>query len=302
MKVNTGRVKKTFKFYSDEDVGDYVREFPVAQFADREIDLGDVSGAINSLQANLYYQLSDEGWRQKIFFNMKTSEGIVDQLKEIISNYNSQLKIQHISIGGSYLYKDVEQIGDIDFNVIVEGSYFAFLPYYNLSFLKKYIPHYSLQKISFLFFGADNLFKGVPVNDDLKLGKNFLQKNMVIREGMVFALRNGTIYGKYFKSIPTNKYNLLIRLKRQLYLADLILRGEIEHYQDDVVQRKKATKRIYEAAILLAYTFPELSISAQDFFQKETLLSVKHIYSKKELKALLYELTLKLYLVEMQLK
>jgi hypothetical protein len=70
------------------------------------------------------------------------------------------LEVEHLSIGGSYLYCDAAAaVNDIDFNVIVRGSYFDYYDVYDTDFLQDSLTN-PIRKISFTVFGASNVFGG----------------------------------------------------------------------------------------------------------------------------------------------
>ena len=250
-------------YYMDAAAGRYERVFPVARYAD-VVDLGDVGSVRASLSGNLWFRSSDDVRRQSMVDKVARLEPAVDELCAIVRLVEPSLKVEHISIGGSYLYCEGDvAVNDIDFNVIVRGSYFDYYDVYDIDFLRNSLTN-PIRKISFTVFGASNVLQGTPIND-LVVRDSYIHTDVTIREGLVFGWRNATLLGPAFSARPPYLPNLLVRIDRQLYQARLLEEGKIALDRGEKVRQAKATNRITEAALLLAEAFPHIGLHQGEF-------------------------------------
>lgn len=274
------------KYYIDSDVGRYKKIFPLVKYS-FPINLGRKESIEKSLKGNIWFKNSIS--QQKVFMIQKiqSHNRLIEKLLKIIQK-RTRLKVCHISVGGSYLFNNCEDTykgpQDIDYNVLVSGSYFDYFNFYRIKFLKNTVAAgRNIKKISFMIFGEDNIFKGTTVNDSIE-SEGYVHTDMAIREGLIFGWRNGTIYGNSFGHLKMNEYNLLVRVARQLYQAKLFLQNKIGIKRTMQQRRKKALNRIIEAIILLAEAFHNVDISIKDeycFTTKtfnEELVDLKNIW------------------------
>jgi hypothetical protein len=109
-------------YYIDAVAGRYERVFPLARYADA-VDLGDVESVRASLSSNLWFRLSDDARRRSMIDKVAKLKPAVDELCALVRLGEPSLEVEHLSIGGSYLYCDDQAaVNDIDFNMIVRGS------------------------------------------------------------------------------------------------------------------------------------------------------------------------------------
>jgi hypothetical protein len=250
-------------YYLDAIAGRYERVFPVARYAD-VVDLGDAESVRASLSGNLWFRSSDDARRRSMIDKVVRLEPVVDELCATVRFVEPYLEVEHISIGGSYLYCDGDvAVNDIDFNVIVGGSHFDYYDVYDIDFLRDSLAN-PIRKISFTVFGASNVFQGTPIND-LVVRDSYVHTDVTIREGLVFGWRNATLLGPAFSARAPYLPNLLVRIDRQLYQARLLEEGRIAPDRGEKVRQAKATNRVAEAALLLAEAFPHISLPRQEF-------------------------------------
>ena len=250
-------------YYIDAVAGRYERVFPLARYADA-VDLGDVESVWASLSGNLWFRLSDDARRRRMIDKVAKLRPAVDELCALVRLVEPSLEVEHLSIGGSYLYCDEQAaVNDIDFNVIVRGSYFDYYDVYDIDFLGDSLTN-QIRKISFTVFGASNVFQGTPIND-LVVRDSYIHTDVTIREGLVFGWRNATLLGPTFSAIPPHLPNLLVRIDRQLYQARLLEEGRIGLDRGRKVRQAKAANRITEAALLLAEAFPHIHLPQREF-------------------------------------
>lgn len=267
------------KQYLDSDVGNYKRIFPLAKYS-FPIDLSQKENVKKSLKENIWFTNSNPNQRNLIIQKLQSHNKIIEKLLKIINN-RTKNNIRHISIGGSYLFNNhkdrFDRPHDIDYNVLVSGSYFDYFNLYKINFIKNAVlGSEKIKKISFMIFGEDNIFKGSAVDDSIE-SEGYVHTDVTTREGLVFSWRNGTIYGKSFGYLKINRYNLLIRIARQLYQAKLYLQNKIGLKRTLHDRQRKALNRIIEAAILLNKAFPKINISSRNNYSYSEILNKKLI-------------------------
>ena len=103
-------------YYMDAVAGRYERVFPVARYGDI-VDLGAMESIRASLEGNLWFRSSNDARRQSMIDKLARLEPVVDELCATVRLVEPSLEIEHISIGGSYLYCEGDvAVNDIDFN------------------------------------------------------------------------------------------------------------------------------------------------------------------------------------------
>lgn len=248
------------KYYYDKDAGNYKRTFPLAKYS-FSVKLSREEQIRKSLKENIWFNSSTPKQKDLMIQKLRSHEKIIGELFKIISS-RTKKNIRHISIGGSYLFdnRDDQLNGphDIDYNVLVSGSYFDYFNYYETQFLQNIIlGGNNIKKVSFMMFGENNIFEGTAIEDSIK-SEGYMHTDLAIREGLIFSWRNGTIYGKSFGHLKINRYNLLIRIARELYQAKLFLKNKIALKKTLQARQGKALSRVSEVAILLKKAFPEI--------------------------------------------
>lgn len=242
---------------------EYRKDFEVGAYQPLKHPVVSLSGRIEDVpftkqvQRNIFLQLLQTEELIDIERRIKSLKENLSYIFSLIYDKYPNLKILQISIGGSYGYEVNDNIGDIDFNVIVKGSFFAYYDVFDIDELRSKL-NISISKISFMIFGEDNL-KGIEKIEDSILSKSFLHTDMTIREGTVMYFRNVWIYGQDFLKISMNDYNFKMRIRRQLFQAFLLLNGEIGIEYGTTGRQRKAFSRIREAGILMSLNFAERS-------------------------------------------
>ena len=223
------------------------------------IDLSDVCVTLDTFnlptKRNIFLQMLSENQLEAISHRFQNLIQKVPAILSLISEKYPDLKVLHISVGGSYCYARHNPT-DIDFNVIVEGDFFSYYDVFKEN-LNESLQETSVKKISFMIFGLDNLM-GKGKVDDSVLSRSFLHTNMTIREGIVMMRRNITIYGRDFlDTVPPNPFNYLTRILRQLFQAELLLKNEVGLEYPEDQRFLKAFSRVREAGILFSDSFEE---------------------------------------------
>jgi len=256
--------------YIDTTAGEYKNNYPILKLSYQD--------SIEKYKKNLQAVMRDCVWfiyasesdRGNILNKLGIICELADNIKSKINCYYSNLNIKHISVGGSYLFK--EYASDIDFNIIVEGSYFSYRDIFEIDDINKKLPA-RIKKISLMIFGEEDFLRDTNVSDVIET-KDYIHTSLCMREGLVFSMRNVLIYGfKHVKPSTLDKENLLIRLKRQLYHASLMVDGKVDLHRDTKSRLLKSISRISEAVLYLATSFPELNLSPQNILTKESAFS-----------------------------
>jgi hypothetical protein len=232
--------------YHDRDSLPFNARYPLIDFKDTDIAVGADSLVLQrELVHNYWYQKSNTNERQMMLERVVHINKNLQPVLDFIEAKYSALgfKLLHISIAGSYAH--AVQPGDIDLDVIVEGSFFDYSTFNDGIDLLDTVG--SVRKISVTVMGMDNILGTAFTHDDIR-NDGFVHHDTIIREMIVAPMRNITVYGKVFdhnKNIDSR--NVLVRIARQLYFAELTLDGKIPYYSEDPLRTKKATNRIREA-------------------------------------------------------
>jgi len=214
--------------------------FPLFEYSDLVVNPNNIESIRDALYGNVWF--NNEKWKLRRVVRMSRLS------KHLISILNSHgiKKVKHISIGGSFLYE--KKANDIDLNVLVPGSYFEYFECFDANKIKKKYFN-KVEKISFMVFGEDNVFMGAPVDDQISRN-NYDHDDLVMREGLVFSMRNATIFGRSIVNAPIDVENLKVRIARQLDHAQKILLGKSYSTGTDLTKRvSKARTRLKEALV-----------------------------------------------------
>ena len=231
----------------DYEVAKYQRlTRPLIELSD---DVVDMDNFVLPLKKNWFLELLAPKQRINVHNRFLQLIKNISSILALFYKNHPNLKILHISVGGSYCYSDHKSM-DIDFNFIVEGGFFSYYDIF-INDMKEVFFDPSIKKISFMIFGYDNLRGKTCINDSI-LSRSFLHTDMTIREGVVMPARNITIYGRSFKNTPVKDFNFFTRILRQLFQAELLLKNEIGLEYEPRQRLLKAFSRICEAGILLA--------------------------------------------------
>ena len=244
------------KKYIDILAGRYKDNYPICILSKQNVFEKHCSDLNKILQKNIWFTCASDVDKKKILDKTIIFFKMIAFLKKIILRKQSKLIIKHISVGGSYLFKDSNN--DIDFNVIVKGSHFSYFDYFEIDELNNLLDR-PVKKISFMIFGENNfLYKDNTL--DMIETKDYIHTSLCMREGLVFLMRNVTVFGNYFINREIDRGNLLVRIRRQIFHADLMLNKKIDLHKDSNAILLKAISRIAEALLYLAVGFPQLNI------------------------------------------
>jgi len=194
---------------------------------------------------NFWYQKANSEKRKRILQRTAKVNEHVDVVLDFFNKTYGHLgnECLHISIAGSYIYSDTP--GDIDFNVVVTGSFFDYVTFNDGIELLDMTG--SVRKVSLTVMGSDNISGKKKIVDNIE-NKGFMHQDTILREMIIAPMRNVTVYGVPFdNSSIVDSRNVLVRIARQLYFSALTLEGKIPYYKDEPLRTKKALSRINEA-------------------------------------------------------
>lgn len=240
--------------YRDRDSLPFEANYPLMTFADEFIDLSSKNELIEKyLVNNFWYQKANTTKREEILKRVQhVNENLQIVLDFIDKKYGKLgMNCLHISIAGSYIYSD--KPGDIDLDVIVNGSFFDY------SFFNEGVEILDLtdnvSKVSLTVMGADNISGKKYTSSEIE-NEGFIHQDTILREILVAPMRNVTVYGAPFEYPDTlDNRNIIARIARQLYFASLTLQGKIPYYAEDPLKTKKALSRINEAHDILEWLY-----------------------------------------------
>ena len=246
--------------YQDRDSLPFEASYPLIEFEKDFIDKNYNPKVIEKhLSKNFWFQKANSDQRNEI---LKRTLHINKNISIVLDFINTKyshlgLKCTHISIAGSYIYSP--NPGDIDFDVVMEGSFFDYSFFNEGKELLDITDR--INKISLTVMGEDNISGKKRIVSEID-NQGFRHQDTILREILVAPMRNVTVYGKPFK-YPDNidSKNIIVRVARQLYFASLTLEGKIPYYNQDPLKTKKALSRIREAHDILEWLF--LSIDDQ---------------------------------------
>jgi hypothetical protein len=112
-------------------------------------------------------------------------------------------------------------------------------------------------KLSLIMMGMDNVLGTQFTNDEIHTD-GFTHQDMIIREMLIAPMRNITVYGKPLKRRKNlDNHNVLARVARQLFYAELTLQAKIPRYEVEPLKTKKAIGRIREAYEIIDWLLNE---------------------------------------------
>ena len=232
--------------YHDRDSLPFNANYPLIEFKDDVITTDESEGKLHrQLLSNYWYQKANSLERQVMLKRLVHLNAHLDIVTDFIDQRYTPLgfTVQHISLAGSYLHAD--QPGDIDFDVVLSGSFFDYVTFNEGIDLLDLTG--SVKKISLTLMGMENILGTKFTNDDIR-NNGFTHHDTIIREILVAPMRNVTVFGKVFDETKNiDSRNVLVRIARQLYFAELTLEGKIPYYEDEPLRTRKAVNRIKEA-------------------------------------------------------
>lgn len=266
--------------YRDDIQYQYAEKYPILELSNEYFTQDDIKKILKKLKKTPWYKYTTKESKKEAINKLKSIIFLAGEIVSIFKKIYPQLDIKHISIGGSYLFKE-DATNDIDFNIIVDGSFFGYTDYFDIENINKklIIP---VRKISFMVFGEQDFLKNTGVYDQIHTS-DYVHTDLLMREGVVFPIRNIFVYGFDIKNQKIDKSNLLIRLKRQLYQADLILNSLIGKYSDENIKNKKVLGRVFEAVFYLSIVFKKLKIKPKDVILNEKYFDIDCINNIKNL-------------------
>lgn len=232
--------------YHDRDSLPYNATYPIVEFLSKKIKINENNKTLEKyLIDNFWYQKSNSKKRKQILDRTARINKHIDVVLQFFRKTYGHLGKQclHISIAGSYIYSEAP--GDIDLNVVVDGSFFDYVTFNDGVELLDMTG--TVRKVSLTLMGADNISGKRKIVDNIE-NNGFLHQDTILREMIVAPMRNVTVYGTPFdstKAIDSN--NVLVRIARQLYFSSLTLEGKIPYYSEEPLKTKKALSRIKEA-------------------------------------------------------
>ncbi len=255
--------------YIDNSTYKYNKTYPIVRLSDIYLDQKDEGVLLEKIKDSPWYIYSSDLIKKNSFLKLKQIISLTKDIELILKTYYPNINIKHLSIGGSYLFKNGES-NDIDFNVIVEGSFFDYMDVFEFDEINKKLFS-KVKKVSFMIFGEDDLLFDTNIDDTIET-TNYIHTSLCMREGVVFSIRNIIVQGFDICKKEIDTHNLIIRIKRQLYHARLLIEGRVNIHTTQEERLAKAVSRICEATFYLSLVFPELKIDPKLVFERETML------------------------------
>lgn len=249
-------VKEIAHNYRDRDSIPFRVQYPLVEFTDDFIGANAPAAIIRKLVlSNYWYQRSNTLERREIVNRVKRINKNIQVVLNFIDRTYGHLglSVEHISIAGSYAHS--AKPGDIDFNVVLSGSIFDYITFTDGMELLDATG--MVNKMSLIVMGMDNIRGSQLISDDIPTD-GFIHQDIIMREMLVAPMRNITVYGA-----PLNRRknldnrNVLARIARQLYHAELTLAGKIPRYEEEPLKTKKAAGRIREAYEIIDWLLNE---------------------------------------------
>jgi hypothetical protein len=232
--------------YHDRDSLPFNVRYPIVEFKDEFIGIdADTTLLHRQLLRNYWFQKSNTVERKEMLDRVVHINNNIQIVLDFLEKTYGALgfTIEHIAIAGSYTHSSTP--GDIDFDVVVNGSFFDYVTFNEGIELLDMTG--TVQKLSFTVMGMDNILGTAFTTDDIR-NKGFVHHDTITREMLVAPMRNVTVYGHPLDDIKhVDSRNVLVRIARQLYFAELTLEGKIPYYSEDPLRTRKATKRVREA-------------------------------------------------------
>lgn len=232
--------------YHDRDSIPFNAMYPLAEFKDEFIEGGASAVTLRKyLIHNYWFQKANSLERDKILERMVHINKNVNIILDFLNKNYKPLgfKVLHVSVAGSYVY--AVEPGDIDLDVVLSGSFFDYRTFNEGIELLDLTG--TVQKVSVTAMGMDNILGNKFTHDEIH-NEGFVHHDTIVREILVAPMRNVTIYGHPFDNKKNvDSRNILVRIARQLYFAELTLEGKIPYYEKEPLRTRKAVKRITEA-------------------------------------------------------
>lgn len=248
--------------YHDRDSLPFEAVYPLIEFGDEFIEKNtDHKKLEKYLSSNFWYQKANSVRRQVMIERIMAVNSNIDIILDFIEQKYGHFDKEclHISIAGSYLYSD--NPGDIDLDVVLDGSFFDY-SYFSNGIELLDITN-GISKVSLTVMGSDNISGLKKIPSDIE-NEGFLHQDTIVRETLVAPMRNVTVYGKPFLTPNSlDSKNIITRIARQLYFASLTLKGQIPYYKDEPLRTKKVLSRIDEAHDILEWLYMNISTTAK---------------------------------------
>jgi hypothetical protein len=242
--------------YHDRDSIPFRAVYPLIEFKDDFINAGADAAILHKLiLQNYWYQKGNTFDRKEMLKRVAHINNNIQIVLDFIEKNYCTLgfTVEHISIAGSYAH--AAQPGDIDFDVVLSGSFFDYVTFNEGIEILDMTG--SVRKVSLTLMGMDNILGSRFTNDEIR-NKGFVHHDTIIREMLVAPMRNITVYGKPFnRKKNVDSRNVLVRIARQLYFAELTLEGKIPYYEEEPLKTRKAVKRIREAYEIIDWLLNE---------------------------------------------
>jgi hypothetical protein len=252
--------------YIDTSAGLYTENYPIVSLSKSDTFEYHTHDLRRLFETNIWFKLANTTEQNLIISKLKNIIALVDDIVVIITKHYPNKHIKHISLGGSYLFK-TSDVNDIDFNVIVAGSHFSYLDIYDINAINEKLL-VKVKKISLMIFGEDDFFHATEVKDTIEV-EDYIHTSLCMREGLVFPLRNVPLFGYLCEPRSLDTKNLIVRIKRQLYHAKLMLENKVDLHRSIMSRLQKSIGRISEAMLLLSVIFPKLKISSHEIVENE---------------------------------
>lgn len=249
-------IQQNYAFH-DRDSLPFTATYPLIEFSNDFIKEKASKKELHKyLISNYWYQKSNSIVREKILDRIVHINNNLSIVLKFIKDRYAHLGFEplHISVAGSYGYAD--NPGDIDFDVVVNGSFFDYVTFNDGIEILDTVG--SVQKVSLTVMGIDNIMGKKRIAEEI-VNDGFIHQDTIVREILVAPMRNIVVYGKPFAEMAViDNKNVLVRVARQLYFSQLTLENKIPYYCEEPLKTKKALNRIKEAQEILAWVISNL--------------------------------------------
>lgn len=272
----------------------YRFKFPLQVFAKKVDFFGNVEKIKKILEGrNIFYSVFNEKRRKLLIVRINSLNYLVEFLLDRIKREMPRANIISIYAHGSYLYGDFNYPpDDIDIGSVVEGCAFKYI----INGIK--IPDFlrrkliaPVGKISLFIYGAENMSKGIPIDDTVIGG--VIHKETTLRELSKAYWRSVVIWGRDFQYIENNERNILVNIARDLTGCYTRLFNYNNGKEDNQTRFRKIANRLVEINLFLKLLDPTLRNNWEYLF-KLPLRAVNGDITYAEIKRLC-DSTLSLY-------
>jgi len=249
--------------------GQYRFHFPIPVFTDQIVTPADSAEEIEQrlIDRNIYYQVFNRSEREELILRVKSLGAIQEFLLKCIKK-EIGLPPLSVSVYGSYPYILHDYLpDDIDICVVFRGKGFQYiLDQLLIPALERHRLRLPVKKVSFFFYGEENLTKGIPANDTVLAA--VVNRDAIKNELALAYWRNIVIWGQDFSPLRDNKKNALVKMAK--FLNDCRQRS-LNYINKDGTESKKVlfakiVSRLIEVNAFCNFFLPNQENKLEELF------------------------------------